>query len=873
MVQIISFFHKIKPVWLRLFVANVLVALLTFAPQATAQTHISKTAIGELMGANPTELNWKTNEIIVPFDLPQTVWVDKVEFLLSAIPTGALRHHRNLHVRINGSDPIILKAQGQRFDARVKLDQKYLRRRGNKLYISGITTSSTCAGPNHAGWDISADRSFLVYYGRPMKRDLNLQDLASMWNQSSTKPSLVGLKVIGENKFRHESLILQGLSIRAGSVPKLRTAFSGNHIDVVTGLREDIAPYIRNKGLSDGTGAEIILDKGRPARLIITGDTSEQVAEAVDAFSVHKLPVTRRVKTTPYELKLQPVLSTERPVFENTHRLADAGPLTIANSWTTPALNFTFDAPFSTDKTGKVVLRLNGNEALSENSSLHVSLNNHKLGFTKIDTRRKTVKFDIENGILSSTNNTLEIISDLQPSARIDSCSVADTQPGFNLGLSSKIVLKGQENKSDHNVANLAVRTGPFATAKNLVIYSTAQQPRDHNSLLRLTGNIALISGKAWTHATYVEGRNPLIPPTDNLLILGPTTTRVNDLIVSAPKSLKLALKGQNLPQIEEQRIASILKVASSEGTQAIQLAAAASRAKTRSGLTGLMSLYDDPLNNRTVGIITSKPGTSFSQTAANLLKPEIWGNATGSVAVWNAYEAIMAQAPLGKLIADGPRLNTPSINLSALSFINFEKLDIMHDEMFLALDNIWQEQIRAMSKKVSTWGQDLSRWAFSFNKADPAIPAPLEDIDNRVPSLRTSPSQPILAANIPTPIVKPHPILKAANTNNSPVTTVSGLRLRGGYKTPDPKVSSPSRDRISLSRKDFKDDLYNFWDGAKSNVLTKYNEFKSWGKTINQTRVAKGQAPVIPSPLLALLLMVFGCLILLTITNPRQLR
>ena len=873
MVQIISFFNKIKPVWLHVFVANLLIALLTFAPQATAQTHISKTTVGELMGANPTELNWKTNEIIIPFDLPQTVWVDKVEFLLSAMPTGALRHHRNLHIRINGSDPIILKAQGQRFDARVKLDQKYLRRHGNKLYISGITTSSTCAGPNHAGWDISADRSFLVYYGRTMKRDLNLQDLASVWNQSSTNPSLVGLKVIGENKFRHESLILQGLSIRAGNVPKLRTAFSGNHIDVVTGIREDITPYIRNKDHLDGTGAEIILDEGRPARLIITGDTSDQVADAVDAFSIHKLPVTRRVKTTPYELRLQPVLSIERPVFEKTHRLADAGPLTIANSWTTPALNFTFDAPYSTDKTGKVVLQLNGNEALSDDSTLHVSLNNHKLGYAKIDSRRKTVKFDIENGVLSSTNNKLEVITDLQPSPRIDSCSVADTKPGFNLGLSSKIVLKGQTKKADHNVANLAVRTGPFASAKNLVIYSTAQQPRDRNSLLRLTGNIALVSGKAWTHATYVEGRNPLIPPTDNLLILGPVTTHVNDIIGAAPKSLKLALKGQNLPKIDEPRIASILKVASSESAQSIQLAAAASRSKSGSKLTGLMSLYDDPLSRRTVGIITTKPGTSFSQTAINLLKPEIWGNATGSVAVWNAYESIMAQAPQDKLMADSPRLNTPSVDLSALSFINFEKMDIVHDEMFLALENIWQEQTDVISNKLSAWGNDLSRWVFSFNKEDPASPAPRREIDNKLPSLRTSPSQPILTANIPTPIVKPRPTLKTDKSHNSPASTVSGLKLRGVYKNPDPKVSRPWSDELPVSTKGVRDDLYNIWRGTKSSTLRKYNEFKSWGETINQTRVAKGQAPVIPSPLLALLLMVFGCLILLTITNPKQLR
>ena len=637
MVQNNAIINDFKQLWLQIIVASLWILALFISPQAAAQTHISKTTIGELVGDTPTELNWKTNEIIIPFNLPETVWVDKVELLLSASPTGALRHHRNLHLRINGSEPIILKAQGQRFDARVKLDQKHLRRNGNKLYISGISTSSTCAGPSHAGWDISTDRSFLVYYGRPMKRDLNFKDLASMWDQKATTPSLVGLKVMGENKFRHESLIVQGLSVRSGSVPKLRTAFSGNHIDVVAGLRKDIKPYVRNTEQLNGTGAEIILDKGRPARLIITGDSADQITSAINAFAIHKLPITRRVKTTPHELKLQPALSVERPIFERTHKLTEAGPMTFANSWTTPPMNFNFDAPFSSNKTGQVILRLNGNEALAENSTLQVALNGRKLGVTNIDARRKTVKFDIENGMLASSNNKLEIISDLQPSAKIDTCSVANTSPSFSLGLGSKISLKGQVDKTVHNVANLAVRTGPFANAKNMVVYSSASRKDDRNATLRLSGNIALISGKAWTHATYLEGRNPNISTADNLLILGPVTSTTDTLLGTTPKALKLALKGQNLPALDDQLVAGTLKVASLESSQAIRLAAAAARAKPRGQLTGIMSLYDDPIYRRTVGIITTKPGTNFSQTTTNLLKPGMWDTVIGSVAAWNA--------------------------------------------------------------------------------------------------------------------------------------------------------------------------------------------------------------------------------------------
>jgi len=390
---------------------------------ARADTHISKTSVGDLVGTAPSTLDWKTNEIVIPFDLPQTVWVDKVEVLISARPTGALRHRRNLQVRINGSDPIILKAQGQRFDARIKLAQKHLRSRGNKLYISGISTSSTCAGPNHAGWEISKERSMLVFYGRNMTRDLTLRDLVSLWDQPTTTPSNLGIKVLGADKFRHESLITQAITLRTGRVPRLRTAFSGNHLDIIAGLRSDVTPYIRASKTNeaqdnDAQGAAIILDQNRPPRLILTGDTEEEVRQSVNAFATHKLPLTRRPQTSPYELTLQPALSTKRTIFEGHHKLSDAGAITALNQWTTPPLTFNFDTPFAAQRSGEVVLKLNSDEVISSTSTLEIMLNGKALGETQIDAPRKTVKFDIPEGYLTGTGNNIEIITHLRPSRR-----------------------------------------------------------------------------------------------------------------------------------------------------------------------------------------------------------------------------------------------------------------------------------------------------------------------------------------------------------------------------------------------------------------------------------------------------------------------
>ena len=100
MVQNTSIYNRIAQLWLKITIISFLTAIVTIAPQSMAQTHISKATVGELIDGGSMRLDWKNSEIVIPFDLPDTVWVDKVEFLVSASPTGALRHNRNLHLSL-----------------------------------------------------------------------------------------------------------------------------------------------------------------------------------------------------------------------------------------------------------------------------------------------------------------------------------------------------------------------------------------------------------------------------------------------------------------------------------------------------------------------------------------------------------------------------------------------------------------------------------------------------------------------------------------------------------------------------------------------------------------------------------------------------
>jgi len=651
------------------------------SPSALAASHLSKTTVGQLVGNEPTVLNWKTNNITIPFDLPGTVWVDKVELLISAQPTGELRHRRDLELRLNGSDPIILKAQGQRFDARVKLAQKHLRQTGNRLIISGISTSSTCAGPNHAGWEINKDRSMIVFYGRERARDLNIGDLAQLWQQPGAKPSTLGLKVVGADKFRHEALLTQSMTLRSGKIPQLRTAFAGNDVDIVVGLKPDVQRYMRRaqkpKYNPSSQGAQIILDKGRPPRLILTGDTPEQVRQSVDTFATHKLPITRRSQILPVEMSFQPIISNQRVSFEKTHKLSESGRLRPVGTWITPPLNFSFDTSYAAQKSGELILRLNGSETLSAESSLSIALNDRPLGKTKIDAKRKTIRLDIPEGYLIGADNKIVMTPDLRPSENVSSCDVANTPAGFSLGIGSKIAIKGDVDTDIHDVSNIAARNGPFAFSKNVLVYSTATRNADRMATLRLMGHMAHISGSAWTHANFMSKTGQPLPKTDNILVVGPKTDSLAPLLTHAPKALRLALNGQKIPHIPEEQVASVLRVAALDSTEAFKLATSSARQQAKRFASGLISIYDDPNSAQTISLITAHPGGSFSTAANNLIKPKIWNDLSGSVAQWDSQSSQMIQTSQSKLLTVSEPLHIERLNLSNFVTLDWEAIEI----------------------------------------------------------------------------------------------------------------------------------------------------------------------------------------------------
>lgn len=829
---------------------------LIWAPLASASSHISKTSIGALVGDQPTVLNWKTNDVIIPFDLPDTVWVDRVEVLISARPTGELRHRRNLRLRLNGSKPETLNAQGQRFDARVTLEQRHLRRRGNKLYLSGISTSSSCAGPNHAGWEIDKEKSMVVFYGRNMTRNLTIRDLISMFNQPKSGPSKLGLKVVGEDIFRNEALLTQGITLRTGKLPQLRSAFSGNDIDLVAGIRPDVERYIRRTDSRSGIGPQIILDESRPPRIILTGDNPRDVREAVNAFARHKLPRTRRVEIRPVEMTLQPILANQRINFQKTHKLADAGALRPAEKWVTTPLSFNFDTTYAAQRTGQLILRLNGDkETLSEDSKLSVTLNDKPLGETNIDARRKTIRLDIPNGYLVGANNKLVIDTDLKPNAEISTCDVVRTLPGFSLGLGSKMALSSNVDKTIHDVSNIASPSGPFVQSKNITIVSTSTRQSDRLATLRLMGHMAHISGTAWTQAEYIEPGTPIVADTENVLLVGPRNNNFESFLTHAPKALRLALNGQTIPNIPEKKVASVLRVAGLDSNQAFKLASTSARRQAKRFASGLISVYDDPDKSQTISVITAYPGGSFSTAAGNLIKPQVWNDLSGSVAQWDNVGAHMLQTAQPKLLTSSQPLYAKQVSLNNLLALDWESFGTIHDDMAETLYKTWEKPASAIATAYDNAKTNIqTKWSGLFT-----------GYENETRTLR---------------IDETAPEATAAKTSAASAETRTSLpSLRGASSsdaTSTRRVNTLSgsslSDNLSAGLSHIKLGAASAIGSVKSWANDTYKNFDTWVNTVNRNRQAQGQPPIASSPILAILILICAGLIILGLAKPRQL-
>ena len=600
--------------------------------------------------ANLRTLDWRKPSLRFTFDLPAANLTDGIELLISADPRSGVNPRAPLTVQFNNDEPVVLKANGQGFDARITLDPNKARRSRNIIQIHyGPEDGQSCILPQDGGWDINLDSSKLAINSRARRRALQFREIDTHLSSPGLAPRRVNIVATGQNATQLQALAAQGIGLRMDSLPNFTTDRRNSDFEVIMAPRAQLYQYVTDDSLLGGTGAAIMIARGRPVKLIFTGDTDAQILASVKSFAQRHLPVARRSVTSLGEMRLQSPLKSDVVRLSGTRPLIDIPTAASFTNWTgddwaSGPKSLRFDVTDPNAMSGEILLRLASSKNISETSKFSVRLNDKSLGTTLLDKRRKSVAFEIEPGLLRGKDNILTLMPELSPND-VPSCGVR-TGPNFHIGSGSKIILNTDTPTKVTDLSRMSATAVPFSDdmGQNSYIAMTGSQADFHASL-KVLARLAKTSGEGLIRANYTRGGDFDQAGNKHVLWLGPSNHLPSTVLGNAPRGLTDALKGRGF---EGQNLisANIEQYASLDTDSSFKVAAQRISKSHRIREGGIAALYPSQTSDQHItGIITNTPGQSYVSSVNTLVQAPYWNEIEGGVARWNNQSVLMVQA------------------------------------------------------------------------------------------------------------------------------------------------------------------------------------------------------------------------------------
>ena len=745
-------------------------ALLTIAgPAVTAQAGINdvispglKTPVGKShtqtaalseftkLSEKPV-LDWRNPSFSLTFDVPDMDWTPSLRLSLSADPVGNMSRDAEVYVQLNQAAPIKVMTKGRGFDAFLNLDSAIIRPRNNVLSISyGSPAGVECLREEHGAWALNLKKSTLKRQSRTKSRALNISDIDAALSNPLSAPKKVSLIAFGAQKTQFQSLLAQAVGLRSQEMPELNLSSGGSDFEFIAGRREEISHLVKNKTVMQVSGPRLALDEGRPLRVILTGDTDEQVSNLLQAFVQHRLPETRRTLTSTGELRMQPPLSRSATLRSGQTNLADLGPTTFDPGWNPKNISLRFDVEDPVASHGDILLRLDAPESnIAAANKLTLSLNGQSLGQTSLESSNKSVAFEIPQGVLQGQENVLKATSEIG-TGDFNECLSPYSYNGLAFGKRSRITLSSDNETPLSDLSRLTATGAPFSDASGKeTLLVLPKGDRDYHAALILLAKLAAKQGAGWSEAEFTRDHTKIedLALQRNVLFILPSQDIPETIKLAAPKSFQSALagksqKGDNLLTVEAERYASAQSL---DGG----FAANASR---RNQITqgGVAALYASPYqSDKIVGVITSAAGYSFETALETLSEPSHWNRLEGSVARWNEETVLLTElsSPLPNFVRSaepaspsGFELEWPELDFSTLgsAFSNIQLpavnwAQIKDIAIFWNKDEIIEEDAANPSSTTSDLsGVETGRLAQTSEKT-------LNWIGNKWTSLKTS--------------------------------------------------------------------------------------------------------------------------------------
>lgn len=649
-----DFRPKLRGVAASLLGSAALVAAASPAFAAASQApstrqEISQTRLAAMKGSEVTRIDWRQPEMKLKFDLTESDWIDGIDLILSMTPQGDVSRKGPVLVSLNNGAPLKMYPYGQSFDARLRFDESFIRAKGNVITIRvPAPDGAPCLTSDHGHWDVNTKKSSIVVRTRAKSRNFYLREVTERLQNPTTAPKTVSLLAFGGQIARLQMLAAQGIALQTVEIPNFKTTAGRTDMEVIIGRRDELSPRVSDRDILSENGPKISVHKGRPMRLVITGDTDGEVLKAAQAFATHELPAVRRRETSSGEVSFQTAFADNNMVLEGKTRFSDLNQAIYTMDWRGKPNTLTFNVSDPSVKSGNILLRLTSGSKISDDSRVEVELNGQSLGFTALDRKRKSVNFKIPEGALHGVGNTLKIIPQLEKNRTVEtfaqSCPSMDDLPGFFIGDGSRIELSANGKTPLSELSRLTSDGSVFGAeqGENTHIVLTAGSRNDIGASLEVLAKLAKTSGTGWANATVSTTANDA--GSKNLLVIGPNAARTG-LLGDAPRALTAALNGKSASGQMVRNLGDYEKFASADAAKTLQIYAAKTQTKTRIGSGGVAAVYPD--SQRLIGVISNTPGRNFSSTAKDLTEDEQWNRLSGSVARWNSKTVLMAQTAI----------------------------------------------------------------------------------------------------------------------------------------------------------------------------------------------------------------------------------
>lgn len=649
---------------------------------------IYQAAFDDLMDTDSHLLDWRSPSVDIYFDVPESDWIEGAELLISAQPSAKSRTNVSTHmpimVSLNGAQSVPVYAKGRGFDARITLNKTHMRRSRNKLTIRyHAPAAPDCLSDKTGAWNIDFSRSSVVLKARPKSRNFRLDEFEKQFKMAATSPKSVAITAKGALAPTLQMLAAQGVGHRAKTLPDFTLSPGRADVEIIIGRRDALPRSVTDKSILRESGPRAAIHEGRPLRLVLTGDTDDQVLYMAQTFAAHPLPSTRRNQVSGGEMEMQRSYDNRAAMVKKKAKLYALPGKSIGEGWGTSARIHTFNVADPAVSSGRVLLRMSSNKHVSEDSTVHVKLNGESLGYSPVDRLRKSVAFDIPQGSLNAANNTLEILPALSPKDTSEPCGYLATSPGFSIEDGSRIDLRRHDTSPMTELSRFAATGAPFSTnnGEDTVIVMASSTAQNRAASLKILARLAQASGQSWTKARVANAGDISADYSDkNVLILGPKTRAVETLFKAGPKSLGAAIGGDILRGSDIYQTASIETFAAADADETLRLYAAKQQQNSRILRGGVAALYPSPMSDtHLVGVISTSSGSSFKTAANQLVKDEHWNQLEGSVTRWNRSNVLMAQTAIpepGAMRTARMRdlEQTPAADFAALLFADMAK-------------------------------------------------------------------------------------------------------------------------------------------------------------------------------------------------------